>query len=441
MYCLIVKPEWYQVIFSSPAGVIASPETDWADGRILAAYVYAHYVPPRNCGLVDDTISWSTGEKPEELPNWSIRFAGKDYTDGCFLFIGEPWGRRTTVFLVRDKNGDAVVIKELYRYVYHGLKEEEILEHIHKEGDVPGVVRLIGAEHVASGNRDILCGDEETNSARVKLRLAFSDYGERLLRAEYVNDLLEAIYDTLEVHRMLLKQCKVIHRDMSIYNILMYPRWADLDRPVLKDVPPFIQDILGEYVRPLQERIPASLTIDVDNAAYLTDDPVNVEELMHRTGTPMYIARSVCAGQVLNDKYAMLGARMPILKGKALELYLKAHGRERYDLYDEKSDETCHGVLPPNRDPDENTYPKFSHRPEHEAESVFWTSLSALLRVQPTASKREKYANEAVTKVWGLLHGHSIPVSCEYALYTGDLEIDHLHEAMQRLILQYLVDH
>ncbi len=99
---------------------------------------------------------------------------------------------------MRDTNGDAVVIKELYRYVHRGLKEEEILEHIHKEGDVPGVVRLISAEHVASGNRDILCGDDEMNSSRVKLRLAFSDYGERLLRAESVNDLLEAIYDALE---------------------------------------------------------------------------------------------------------------------------------------------------------------------------------------------------------------------------------------------------
>ncbi len=200
-------------------------------------------------------------------------------------------------------------------------------------------------------------------------------------------------------------------------------------------------------------------------------------------GTPMYIARSVCVGQVLYDRLAMLGSQMPILKGKALELYIKAHGRERYDLYSEKSDETCHGALPPKRDPDENTYPKFTHCPEHNAESVFWTSLSALLRVQPTASKREKYVNEAVTKVWGLLHGHSIPdhptldsddrhmvlwrnrcswkrlfadgmqdvailmhdlvqqVACEYALYTGDLKIDHLHEAMQRLILQYLVDH
>ncbi len=103
------------------------------------------------------------------------------------------------------------------------------------------------------------------DSSRLKLRLAFSDYGERLLRAKSVNDLLEAIYDTLEgepiffwprsrlihiaVHRILLKKRKVLHRDMSIYNILMYPRWADLGRPVMKDAPPFIHDILGEIVR------------------------------------------------------------------------------------------------------------------------------------------------------------------------------------------------
>ena len=54
----------------------------------------------------------------------------------------------------------------------------------------------------------------------------------------------------LSVHRTLLKECGVLHRDMSIYNILMYPKWAKLEkRKVLEKAPPLIQDILSGHVR------------------------------------------------------------------------------------------------------------------------------------------------------------------------------------------------
>lgn len=198
----------------------------------------------------------------------------------------------------------------------------------------------------------------------------------------------------------------------------------------------------------------------------------------------MYIARSVSVGMVLKDDYVLRAQSMPTLTGKALELYRKAYGSARYELYNEKDTKTRHGALPPEKEAHEITdIPAFTHRPEHDVESNFFTLLTVLLHLQPLSAPQEDYASEAITAIWATLRGHSIPnnpgvcserrgwilqlnleqwqchfppvmkdvarmiwliarqISPEYALFQGHLEIDHLHEAVQRIILQYLVDH
>ncbi|KAI0780118.1 hypothetical protein C8Q74DRAFT_1330518, partial [Fomes fomentarius] len=358
------------------------------------------------------------------------------------------------------------------------------MRHIHAKGDVPGVVvRLMDAERVQTDRKTLQCGSTAEEMLRTRYRLALYDFGHRLSEAKSVNDLLMAIYDTLEVHRTLLTKRKVLHRDMSFFNILMYPR------PVFEDAPPLIQDVLGGENRPLEKRTATSLMIDADNSALLRldrekDVDSTDEELVHRTGTPMYIARSVALGLVLDRKYDFYGWPMPILDGAALDLYVKAHGQERYERYNDK-DGTFHGGRPPT-----NSYnmkcPAFRHRPEHDVESVFWTLFTALLRAQPKGIPLEQWAPDAVDNVWNILCHHTIPengsateaenrhgifgwslrewqsvfspimddiailmyriaeqIACEYALWDGQdaMHVDHLHEAVQRLILQYLVDH
>ncbi len=52
------------------------------------------------------------------------------------------------------------------------------------------------------------------------------------------------------VHRTLANRAKVLHRDMSINNILMYPRWAQAtNAQVLEGIPPFIDDVLDRELR------------------------------------------------------------------------------------------------------------------------------------------------------------------------------------------------
>ena len=125
-------------------------------------------------------------------------FQGQWYYQGRFLFIGEPWGRRTTVLRVTDHAGGDIVIKETYRHHKRRSKEEEILTHIHDDGDILGVVRFKGAEHVTTGNKTLKCAAKGENTLRTKERFALLDSGCRLLTAKTVNDLLEAVYDALE---------------------------------------------------------------------------------------------------------------------------------------------------------------------------------------------------------------------------------------------------
>ena len=196
----------------------------------------------------------------------------------------------------------------------------------------------------------------------------------------------------------------------------------------------------------------------------------------------MYIARGVCLGVVSIDGLYRLAVRMPELSDEARTLYVRAHGEARYERYND-SGGTRHGALPPDMDEEFNPPPPFFHRPEHDVESVYWSMVSALLRVHPKGVDRETHADTNMIQTWNLLLSHEIPdkgststdprqmivsktqdpwrglffdemkdvgtllwqisrhIAPEYALWGDGLQPDHLHEAVQRLILKFLVEH
>lgn len=191
----------------------------------------------------------------------------------------------------------------------------------------------------------------------------------------------------------------------------------------------------------------------------------------------MYVVPNVAAGVVNTNKNCLLGECMPLLTGDAHTLYTSVHGDGRYGRYDEKDEHSYHGGYPRTMT-EVKTEPSlpFYHRAEHDAGSIFWTMLVALLRIKPVSAPSEKRASGALFHAWDVLRSQSVSlkasyffwfdleawksiflpemedigelletmsmhVSPEYAQWKGELEPDHLHEAMQRLILQYLADH
>ncbi|KAI0753628.1 hypothetical protein C8Q74DRAFT_1305899 [Fomes fomentarius] len=317
---------------------------------------------------------------------------------------------------------------------------------------------------------------------RIRRRLVIPD-------AKSVNDLLKIIYDVLEVHRLVAKRRDVLHRDMSIYNILMYPKWGKFtNHKFIKDLPPLIDDILGGQLRNSDEYQALCLLTDFDNSAML-DDTSQPNELALRTGTPMYIARSVAAGRLWVTPTSFKYSKpMPELIPAARELYDKLHGPERYKLYEDVPGVTIHGGIPPPPTMDTTDLelpPGFRHKLEYDAESTFWTTAAALLQVQPAKGMDTSITCGNLKAMWAEFERHTIgergvdqtdsreaaflgrmlpgyanaflpcmqdvaallfhmaqQVRPSYGLMsTPPPHDDHLHEALQRLILNYLVEH
>ena len=267
VYGLWVRPDGYQVLWSDASGVIASPKSSWDVCELLAAYVYSLYYPPADHILFDQAItSPTTPRLGSNKPRWTIAGHLKDPYRACeWIFTASSWGRRTNVWKHEIKGKGPVVVKDAYRDNKRNYEEEILIKKIHSNGIFPGVVRILEpAEHYQE-----ITTPPTHKAQRTKTRLIMGSYGESLLQAKSVKDLLMAVYDIVEsssfsslcqssqlmtitpisVHRKLVMDSQILHRDISLNNIMMYPRHHSdaLNGKVLISEPPvFIKDVLGE---------------------------------------------------------------------------------------------------------------------------------------------------------------------------------------------------
>ncbi len=203
----------------------------------------------------------------------------------------------------------------------------------------------------------------------------------------------------------------------------------------------------------------------------------------------MYIARSVAAGRTWITRISFRYSKpMPNLIPEARTLYDKLHGPARYKLYEDTPGVTIHGGIPPPLSMDTTDLespPGFRHKLEYDAESIFWTAAASLLQVQPAKEKDTAITCGNLKVMWTDFERHTIgerginrtdpreaaildrmfpsyadaflpcmrdvaallfhmaqQVRPSYGLMsTPPPHDDHLHEALQRLILNYLVEH
>ncbi|KAI0372441.1 hypothetical protein BV20DRAFT_71775 [Pilatotrama ljubarskyi] len=495
LYCMTLHPRGFKLHYADSSGAKSSDVMSWDNHgfKRISDYVYSLYHPPARHFLRDLTMT--VHEYPNlDRPLWSIRVNDEIFPYARNIFLAGPGWKRTAVFLAGQRPQQQAIIKDSYRKPLGYYEEPTFLKHIHCHGFIPGVIRLAHEELVYFAGEDNMVS--VYRSPRVKHRMVLADIGESLLHAKSVNDLLMAIYDALEVHRVLASRAKVLHRDMSLNNILMYPRWARCtNTQVLDGMPPLIDDVLGSEAREADMRTARCMLIDFDFASMLSSSPHPESipaELRHRVGTPMYVARAVAVGRVLFVRHVPL--RMPTLAEEAKELYVRAYGQDRYDKYCDDAS-TYHGGIP--EELSEDTWGssarcrgiRFHHRWEHDVESVYWTMYSALLRVRPRGYLDDERMKDTLHCYWRMLRSHeflerthqeceNLPqdtrtplLDCDHdaflrpfppimqdvsrllfdiaqhvrisyaAMSVPPKHEDHLHEAVQRLILDYLVRH
>lgn len=209
----------------------------------------------------------------------------------------------------------------------------------------------------------------------------------------------------------------------------------------------------------------------------------------HTQGTPKFIARSPAVGRLLVKNVDF--RPMPVLKGEIAEKYAKAycndHSGGLRTCVDDIS--TLHGgvynaeKVRVKHDRNRNLKStEFEHRPCHDTESVFWCMVAFLLLAVPLGSKLEEPGNNPeedflLYNAWQHMANHEIGASSsngdtrlrllddgywelwlhpelahvgqllyllavqvdpEWALIEPQPHILHLHEAMQRLILEHI---
>lgn len=276
VYVMRANPSHYQILWSDAAGVVASQEIRWENLEPMFSYVYSLYKPPKSHILLDETITSPTRKfSPRGTLRWSIEGPDqKTYHNCVSLYKGNPWGRRTNVWSYTEKGNpdNVVVIKDAYRDVKRRYKEEGMLGEIHKNGIYPGVVRLLVPKEEMPCP-DIKTAVPQTGSyvrpiVREKVRLFLGSFGQEFRYAKTVKDILLATYDILEggcfpivpfemadhierliVHRGLVNDRKILHRDISSYNVLMYPKHnpktSDGKTMMVPNPPIFINQVLS----------------------------------------------------------------------------------------------------------------------------------------------------------------------------------------------------
>jgi hypothetical protein len=174
--------------------------TESADVQLLYAFVKRLYDPLPL--MVDPTIRMGKkdGEKPR-LFDITLKIPGSPPTicEGYQIFDCAPTrGQRTHIFVNLEKptivkDQPVFIIKDQYRRSDHRFSEKDVINHIHSDGEVPGIVRIVYAQQVYQDDESVV-----SSGCREKTRICMVDYGTHMMDVKTPKEALMTIYDLLE---------------------------------------------------------------------------------------------------------------------------------------------------------------------------------------------------------------------------------------------------
>ncbi|KAJ2929103.1 hypothetical protein H1R20_g7989, partial [Candolleomyces eurysporus] len=254
------------------------------------------------------TVKNKEDSKPQQVS--CSRFICR-YAQGSF-------GTRTHVFVSESLDPPKVagqpirVIKDQLCRKDTRFNEVGILEAIHRDGPVPGVVELVHEEKISSS----LVKNRET------VRLGLKQEGDPFMSIKTPQEMLMVAYDALEISRFLHAERNILHRDFSKGNILCVKDYQKAHSPSPVAISPTQTDqetaqtsstvVLTDASLEAQERKPSfikflleksddpqetsTLVIDFNRSEDLKGRERIAEDAADRTGTPVFIARAIEKG-------------------------------------------------------------------------------------------------------------------------------------------------
>ncbi|KZV87643.1 hypothetical protein EXIGLDRAFT_723487 [Exidia glandulosa HHB12029] len=315
----------------------------------------------------------------------------------------KPPGRMTWVGFEIGGDSDALdsvckepcvgVVKISYQNNEDRWKEGELLDTVHADGWLPGVVR-----HVYWG-RDVKAdvGDmtvSDTNPDRVdgvKETLQLRSVGDPLSQCTTPLQMLKVAYDATETHLQLLKR-KIIHRDFSWYNILCNP-WHDQrtldDKKPLAGIPCIDYILTGDTTKE-----PCCLIADFDHAGRYPDIyKPGYEGSCQKIATPMFCAIETSTDTPLVrkvDAYMLETLTTKFRDVEALAVFQQAFPEgdagfvEMFEKVVELEQKRARLMTRPENEALRFTDPAtVVHEPWYDVQSIFWSILWFFVRALP----------------------------------------------------------
>ncbi|KAG8958324.1 hypothetical protein FRC05_009004 [Tulasnella sp. 425] len=509
-YLLLARPDLYvaQGMFASEDNMMflvgiggfaaRHLRIGWNDKKLsmlLYAFIYRIYDP---CHFADSSYKLDPIADEDNPPTWTITIGVTSQVGGVIterplpcpnflpLYASSPFETRTHVLTTKGEGVDVygeklTVLKDQVCRIRTRLDEHEILELVHKSKRVPGVVEAVYHKTIELPSQ---LGD--LGVGRVKHRHGLRQLGRPFASIPTVKEMLQVAFDLVEVLRFLKAKRNILHRDISVGNVMYAPPSEDKQDPdtstqdyeVLFFSDFFLSDryvsgtisqsggnALNPEYSPRRPHTTSVLLVDFNHAEHLTSkiDGQRVE----RTGTPLFMARAVERGgpvDIPNPRIRFLDA-IPLAPTKYATHYrntrLKKFPAEELNLSPEAVD---------------SDRPPWRHELDHDIESVFWLMLYWAMTAQPKDGTAEQIPRAAWCNLTGeyadrqsLLRGLTLGEPAERTFHSAfqpvlDLfqqlagilssidrhwlhasekrnDPEYFAEAFQRLILQFLLKH
>ncbi|KAF8576675.1 hypothetical protein K439DRAFT_1397152 [Ramaria rubella] len=260
IYALIITESFVRTFMFDPAGCAVAPRLDY------------HAQPAEFCAMIagiaslDEVkagfdTSYSITDKSETRILITEPHSGKPssavpYRVVSRLFKAERFVSRATVCWLVERDDEPrkyYVIKDAWIAPSETQNEMEgsLIAHANRKGVVRGLVRVLyqgrvkvpgRADDTVVKNRRIrggaLTDGMLTVQDRVHTRIVMDTYGKPIYKFSNRRELLLAFHDVIQAHRNLYQIAEILHRDVSIGNILINndPQAVEGDRGILIDL-------------------------------------------------------------------------------------------------------------------------------------------------------------------------------------------------------------
>jgi hypothetical protein len=258
VYCLSLSPRQYRILWSDPSGLYSSKDFQWDTLLPFISYVLSLYQPPDSHVKLDDTITLDPNRDVQLRPRWVVRFQGETYSPCRVVFVGSPWTRQSWIAISDDAERPRI-IKDQYQTSGRRYDEGSLFDILQKDissSPAPGCVHVEGHGEVTGIRTPIEARQ------RQRKRMVMTTYGRRLHDCSSVFEFLKVMYDTLEgtscrsplpfsvvsypwlAHRWVLEKKGVLHRDLSMNNILLPSK--PVANANIESRPKFVDEILDK---------------------------------------------------------------------------------------------------------------------------------------------------------------------------------------------------